>query len=52
LRDVFVLVFAELVVLALAWCLSRRGRSVMAGLFRSRPASGPAPGNNAPTIDV
>lgn len=45
-RDVFVLVLAEVVVLAFAWCLSPRGRSMLARLFRgSRP-------DNSPTIDV
>ncbi|MEI7940326.1 MAG: hypothetical protein WCK27_26895 [Verrucomicrobiota bacterium] len=40
-RDVVVLVLAELLALGLAWCLSAQGRAVLARLFRTkRPADG------------
>ena len=46
-RDVFVLVLAEAVVLGVAWCLSRQGRSMLAQLFRRKRAD-----TQASTIDV
>ena len=52
LRDLLALVLAELLVVGLGWCLSRRGRSVLAALFRSKPASGRGPTGSAPIIDV
>ena len=47
LRAVLLLVLAEAVTVGLAWCLSPRGRSFFAHLFRRR-----RPDNNATTIDV
>jgi hypothetical protein len=39
-RDVFVLVLAELLALGFAWCLSAQGRAVLARLFRTKRAAG------------
>ena|ERR1051325_150547 len=47
-RDVFVLVLAEAVVLAFAWCLSPGGRALLARLFSARRR----PQHNSPPIDV
>ena len=52
LRDLLALVLAELLLAGLAWCLSRPGRSVLAALFRSKPASGRGRAGSAPIIDV
>ncbi len=52
LRDLFVVVLAEVLVLVLAWCLSPRGRSILAGLFRTKPSGGSEQGTTASTIDV
>jgi len=41
-RDVFVLVLAELLALGFAWCLSAQGRAVLARLFRTKRAAGGA----------
>ena len=50
-RDVFVLVLAELLALGLAWCLSAQGRAVLARLFRTkRTAHGGTPATTI--IDV
>ncbi len=50
-RDVFVLVLAELLALGLAWCLSAQGRAVLARLFRSRRPPGSA-SSTSTVIDV
>ena len=36
-RDVLVVLLAEVVIFGLAWCLSARGRAVLARLFRRKP---------------
>lgn len=51
MRDLFVLVLAEVLVMGLAWCLSQNGRATIARIFRSKRS-----GANTPTqstiIDV
>ena len=52
IRDFFLLVLAEVVVLGLAWYLSPRGKAMLARLFRGKHAANrtnPAPPT---TIDV
>lgn len=51
LRDLFVLVFAELIVVALAWCTSPTGKILLARLFRSK-RSARTGSNTAAPIDV
>jgi len=49
-RDVLVVLLAEVVIFGLAWCLSARGRAVLAQIFRrKRPDDADA---TTTTIDV
>jgi hypothetical protein len=54
LRDLFVLVLAEVVVLAATWCLSPRGRAMLARVFRvKRPGTAnPTTTTTGTTINV
>ena len=54
LRDLFVLVLAEVLVLAVAWCLSPQGRARLARVFRvKRPGTAnPTSPTTGTTINV
>jgi hypothetical protein len=54
LRDLFVLVLAEVLVLAVAWCLSPQGRAMLARVFRLKRTGTPNTASPATgtTIDV
>jgi hypothetical protein len=49
IRDVVVVLLAEVVIIALAWCLSARGRAVLARMFRRKR---PEETTTTPIIDV
>ena len=52
IRDVLILVLAEVVVLSIAWCLSARGKAWLGRIFRAKSSGSKNDQTGHPIIDI
>ena len=52
IRDVLILVMAEVVVMTIAWCLSARGKAWLERIFRAKSSGSKSDQTRNPIIDI